>query len=74
MVTIGTKVRRAAMALLLMMAVGHSSAFADTNACYDAVLTTCADALDAASWWEKPAVGLFCTAMLGGCVGDGWFN
>jgi hypothetical protein len=35
--------------------------------CYAEVMDTCNDALEDASWWEKPAVGLFCTGMLAGC-------
>jgi hypothetical protein len=35
--------------------------------CYDSVLSSCADALEEARWWEKPAVGFICTGMLMGC-------
>jgi len=36
--------------------------------CYDEVLTLCDDALEDSAWWQKPAVGLFCTGMLAGCA------
>jgi hypothetical protein len=35
--------------------------------CYNKVLDRCADALDGARWYEKPAIGILCTAMLVGC-------
>lgn len=38
------------------------------EACYDEVLALCNDALEDSAWWQKPAVGLFCTGMLTGCA------
>lgn len=69
-----SKARTVVLALMLLLVGFAGPLLAGTTDCYDHVLANCDDALDAAAWWEKPAVGLFCTAMLGGCVGDGWFN
>jgi hypothetical protein len=35
--------------------------------CYNKVLTRCAAAMEDARWYEKVAVGVFCSAMLAGC-------
>jgi hypothetical protein len=40
---------------------------ADVADCYNKVLDRCADALDGARWYEKPAIGVLCAAMLVGC-------
>ena len=69
-----TQVRRAVMALMVMVTAGSAPVFGDTNACYDQVLRTCTDVLKESRWWQKPAVGAFCTLMLAGCVGDDWLN
>jgi len=64
-----TRTRKAIAVFMLALGGFASPVFAgETNDCYDEVLSTCNDALEEASWWEKPAVGLFCTGMLAGCA------
>jgi hypothetical protein len=74
MLSNGSNLVRTAVALTMLVVGAGSEAFASPVDCYDRVLANCDDALEAASWWEKPAVGIFCTGMLAGCVGDGWFS
>lgn len=38
--------------------------------CYNRVVERCDTALSNAAWWEKPAVGIMCTGLLGGCTGN----
>lgn len=40
----------------------------ETTDCFWEVMHRCDDALEEASWWEKPAVGFFCSGMLAGCA------
>jgi hypothetical protein len=64
-----TKTRKAIAVFTLALGGFASPVFAsETNDCYQEVLATCNDALEDASWWEKPAIGLFCTGMLAGCA------
>ncbi len=58
----------------LLSAVALSAAFSPLAAqsaryqdCLDDIISWCDDTLSSASWWEKPAIGLVCTGMLGGC-------
>ena len=37
--------------------------------CQQRVIDECAEVLEDASWWEKPAIGVVCTARLLGCAG-----
>jgi hypothetical protein len=62
------KVRRTLVILTLAIGGFTYPAMAHTiEDCYDSVLSSCADALDEARWWQKPAVGVLCTGMLVGC-------
>ena len=60
--------RTMAIATLVVGGIAAPALASETNDCYREVLFACADALEEASWWEKPAVGLFCTGMLAGCA------
>jgi len=63
------KTRKALAVFTLALGAFASPVFAsETNDCYQEVLRDCNDALEEASWWEKPAIGLFCTGMLAGCA------
>jgi hypothetical protein len=67
------KIRKALAIVMLAGAGFHSPIAAEESAvadCYERVMIMCVDALDEARWWEKPAVGLLCTAMLGGCMAE----
>jgi hypothetical protein len=66
---VGLKRIVAALALVAVI-VALAPLHADVADCYDRVLANCNAALDDASWWEKPAVGLLCTGMLAGCGFD----
>ena len=66
-----SKIRKTLAALMLVTGCFTSPLFArDTVDCYDRVIAMCDDALDDARFWEKPAIGLFCTGMLAGCGFD----
>lgn len=62
--------RPVAVALTAIVMAGATAPLAaETVAdCYEKVLNMCADALDAARWYEKPIIGAMCSAMLAGCV------
>jgi hypothetical protein len=57
-----------AIATLVAGGIATPAFASETNDCYREVLFACADALEESSWWEKPAIGLFCTGMLAGCA------
>jgi hypothetical protein len=63
-----SKVRRG-VAILSLALGGFTSPLVGQGVatCYDKVMGSCNEALEASSWWEKPAVGLLCTGMLAGC-------
>ena len=61
---------RKAIAILTLAVGGFSSPLfaGPVEDCYAEVIALCDAALDDSAWWEKPAVGLFCTGMLSGCA------
>ena len=68
MLTGSRKVRQTMAVLTLAIGGFTSPVFAGpVFDCYNDVMETCDDALEASSWWQKPAVGLLCTGMLAGC-------
>jgi len=54
----------------LSLSAASGSAAESVSDCYERVLERCDAALSNASWWEKPALGIMCTGLLGGCTGD----
>ncbi|MFH1763560.1 MAG: hypothetical protein ABIF09_05140 [Gemmatimonadota bacterium] len=68
MLTMIRKTRHGVAVLMLALAAFQSPLFAsDTTDCLEAVLELCEDALEASRWWEKPAVGVFCSLMMAAC-------
>lgn len=64
-----SRTRKAVVIFTLAIGAFTSPVFAGpVEDCYDKVLRTCDQALEESAWWEKPAVGLLCTLMLGGCA------
>jgi hypothetical protein len=64
-----SKTRKAIAIFTFALGAYTSPAFAGpVEDCYDEVLTLCNDALEDSAWWQKPAVGLFCTGMMAGCA------
>lgn len=41
---------------------------AANESCLEEVLTLCADAMDGAAWWEKIAIGAWCSGLAGLCI------
>lgn len=67
--TLGTSRTRKAVAVFTLAVGAFTSPLVagPVEDCFNEVLALCDDALEEASWWEKPAVGLFCTGMMAGC-------
>jgi len=64
-----SKTRKALVFFTLVLGGFTSPVFAgETTDCFWEVMHRCDDALEEASWWEKPAVGFFCTGMIAGCA------
>ena len=64
-----SKTRKALVIFTLAVGAFTSPVFAgETTDCFWEVMHRCDDALEAAAWWEKPAVGFFCTGMVAGCA------
>ena len=64
-----SKTRKALVIFTLLVGAFTTPVFAGpVEDCYDDVLMLCDDALEDSAWWQKPAVGLFCTGMLTGCA------
>ncbi len=63
------RIRQAVVVLTLALGGMSSPVFGGpTTNCYDHVLDRCNDALGESRWWQKPAVGVACSLMMGGCA------
>lgn len=55
---------------VLSVAAAAPLAAETVSECYFRVIAECDEALANAKWWEKPAVGVLCAGMMGGCTGN----
>lgn len=52
-----------------LLAAGPTASYAQTvKECYDEVTWDCYQAMKDAKWYEKVALGAYCSALLAGCT------
>jgi len=57
------------LAAFALLAAGPTVSYAETVAdCYDRVNWQCYQAMRDAKWYEKVAIGAYCSGMLAGCT------
>lgn len=53
---------------IVVMARPAQAATTPYTDCVDKIIADCNEALSEASLWEKPIIGLACTALIAGCA------